>query len=95
MIDGISGGGGPVRGPLAGRTPATPAPDSTEPARPVARLGATARSGAGQLVAELASAPPVNQARVAELRAAIQGGRYPVDPDAIASAMLRLERGRP
>jgi flagellar biosynthesis anti-sigma factor FlgM len=95
MIDGISGGGGPVRRATTGRSPATQAADSKEPARPVSRINPTQRSGAGGLVADMASAPPVNSARVAELRAQVAGGRYPVDPLAIADAMLRLERGKP
>ncbi len=95
MIDGISGGGGLVRGPFAGRSAATSAADRKEPAQPVQRINPTQRSGAGGLIADMASAPPVNSARVAELRAQVAGGRYPVDPLAIADAMLRLERGKP
>ncbi len=95
MIDGISGGGGPVRGPFAGRNAVTPAAEAKEPTRPVQRINPTQRSGAGGLVAELASAPPVNAAKVEALRAQLAGGRYPVDPLAIADAMLRLERGKP
>jgi negative regulator of flagellin synthesis FlgM len=95
MIDGINGGGGPIRSPFAGRSTGPQAADAREPARPVARLNPTQRSGAGGLVAQLASAPPVNQARVNELKAAISGGRYQIDPQAIADAMIRLERGKP
>ncbi|OYQ25100.1 flagellar biosynthesis anti-sigma factor FlgM [Sandarakinorhabdus cyanobacteriorum] len=95
MIDGINGGGGPIRNPFTGRTSGPQAADAKEPARLVARLNPVARGGPGGLVAELASAPPVNRARVAELKAAIAGGRYPIDPQAIADAMIRLERGKP
>jgi flagellar biosynthesis anti-sigma factor FlgM len=95
MIDGINGGGGPIRSPFAGRSNGPNAAEAKEPSRPVARLTPTARSGAGGLVAELASAPPVNRARVDELRAAIAGGQYRIDPQAIADAMIRLERGKP
>tara|TARA_R110002049_G_scaffold54526_10_gene151747 strand:- start:881 stop:1210 length:330 start_codon:yes stop_codon:yes gene_type:complete len=35
---------------------------------------------------------PVNEARVAEVRAAIENGEYELDSDAIANAMLRFER---
>lgn len=95
MIDGINGGGGPIRSPFAGRSSGPNAADAKEPARPVARLVPTARSGAGGLVAELASAPPVNRARVDALKAAIDAGQYRIDPQAIADAMIRLERGKP
>ncbi len=93
MIDGISGGGGPVRGPWPSRSAATPAADSNEPARAVTRVTPVARSGPGGLVAELASAPPVDRGRVEALRSAIAEGRYKIDPTAIADAMLKLERG--
>lgn len=95
MIDGINGGGRPVRSAFASRTAGPQAADAQEPARPVARVAPTARSGAGGLVAELASAPPVNRARVDALKAAISGGQYRIDPQAIADAMIRLERGKP
>lgn len=94
MIDGISGGGGPVRRATVGRNTATAA-DSKEPARPVSRVTPAQRSGAGGLVAEMASAPPINGAKVEALKAQVAGGRYAVDPLAIADAMLRLERGKP
>lgn len=38
-----------------------------------------------------ASGPPVDSAKVAAIRAAIAEGRYPVDPDKIASSMLALD----
>ncbi len=37
---------------------------------------------------ELAAAPPVDTARVAALRAAIEAGSYRVDPEKIAAAMI-------
>jgi negative regulator of flagellin synthesis FlgM len=95
MIDGINGGGGSIRSPFASRSGGPTAAEAKEPARPVARLAPTARGQAGGLVAELASAPPVNRARVDELRAAISAGSYRIDPQAIAAAMLKLERGKP
>lgn len=99
MIDGISGRGGPIRGPIGART--TPIETGTaDPARAVRRTAAANdiaanRSGRSALVADMASAPPVNAARVAELRAQVIGGRFPIDPLAIADAMLRLDRGKP
>jgi flagellar biosynthesis anti-sigma factor FlgM len=97
MIDGINRGGGPL-GPFTARNqPArvtgAGASDTARPLRPVAEAGTTARRRG--LVAELAKAPPVNSVRVAQLQAEIASGRFKVDADGIAAAMLRLDRGRP
>ncbi|MEL7187377.1 MAG: flagellar biosynthesis anti-sigma factor FlgM [Pseudomonadota bacterium] len=40
----------------------------------------------------LESLPVVNQERVAEIKAAITSGDYEIDSDAIADAMVRLDR---
>lgn len=45
-----------------------------------------------RLEKSLASLPDVDSARVAEIKAAIENGNYEIDADAIASAMIRLER---
>jgi flagellar biosynthesis anti-sigma factor FlgM len=103
MIDGISGGSGPIRAPIGQRSaPAETKVESIglDSARGVRRnLPGTdvgrARTSRSALVADLAKAPPVNAARVAELKAQIEGGRYPLDPLRIADAMLKLDRGRP
>jgi negative regulator of flagellin synthesis FlgM len=74
------------------------AADPAQPVRRAAGIGATASSASSvgaALVADLAKAPPVDAARVAALKAAIDAGSYRVDPDAIAAAMLRLDQGRP
>ncbi len=43
------------------------------------------------LVAELAAAgPPVDHARIAQVRHAIADGRYPIDADAVAKAILNF-----
>lgn len=97
MIDGISGGGGPIRGPIGQRQPATET-TATEPTRSLRRPTTDllpTRVGRSPLVADLAKAPPVNAARVAELKAQMQAGRYTVDPLRIADAMLKLDRTRP
>jgi flagellar biosynthesis anti-sigma factor FlgM len=99
MIDGISGGGGPIRGPIGQRSAPAEA-TAADPARGLRRNlpgneFAPVRTGRSALVADLAKAPPVNAARVAELKAQIEGGRYPLDPLRIADAMLKLDRGRP
>ena len=99
MMDGISGGGGPIRGPLGQRS--TPVETvAADPAKSLRRaLPAndivTAKSGRSPLVADLAKAPPINAARVADLKARIAAGSYTIDPVRIADAMLKLDRGRP
>ena len=100
MVDQVSGGGLPQRAAalLAGsgqasngkvRADAGAAPEAGASRRaapitaPAAQLSPAAR--------ELAAAPPVDSSRVEALRARISEGRYPIDADAIASAMIRSE----
>ena len=100
MVDQVSGGGLPQRAAalLAGsgqasngkvRVDAGAAPEAGAGRRaapitaPAAQLSPAAR--------ELAAAPPVDSSRVEALRARISEGRYPIDADAIASAMIRSE----
>ena len=45
-----------------------------------------------QLDKTLASLPAVDSARVAEIKAAIESGNYEIDSEAIADAMIRLDR---
>lgn len=97
MIDGINGGGGPVRSLITARNLPAAETSAADPGQPVRRIAAGTQVAGSRiapraLVKELASAPPVNAARVAELRAALQAGRLPIDPDAIAGAMLKLDR---
>jgi negative regulator of flagellin synthesis FlgM len=40
----------------------------------------------------LASAPDIDEARISEIKTAIENGNYEIDSDAIAQAMLRFER---
>ncbi len=76
--------------------PASPTPASDGPVpRASAGLPRAVQQGsalAGAPARMAQEQPPVDTARVAALRAAIAEGRYPVDPDAIADAMLRAER---
>lgn len=44
---------------------------------------------AGALPAGLTSGPPIDAAMVARLGEAVAAGRYPVDPDRIAEALMR------
>ena len=45
-----------------------------------------------RLEKSLAGLPDVDSARVAEVKAAIENGEYQIDSDAIAEAMIRIER---
>lgn len=49
-------------------------------------------TGLQTLQRTLAAAPAINEARVAEVKAAIDAGTYKVNPDAIASRMLELDK---
>ena len=44
---------------------------------------------------QLAASPPVDSAKIASLRAAISEGRYTIDADSIAAAMIRSEISAP
>ena len=50
-----------------------------------------ALSGTAQAAKALAAVPPVDESRVASLRAAIADGSYAVDPLAIADKMIALD----
>lgn len=108
MVDSVSGKMAPLAGrtgpqSAVGRDqPAGPARLATD--RPLTAgndrpLPAIRAEGPGLVsegrvaVRRMAAEPPVEGTRVAELRAAIAGGRYPIDPDRIADAMLRSEPG--
>jgi negative regulator of flagellin synthesis FlgM len=72
---------------------ARPAPNGA-PAAPAPAAPATdsvALSGAAAAVRDLAAAPPVDEAKVASLKAAIAAGTYTVDAQAIADKMLALD----
>ena len=45
-----------------------------------------------QLDKTLAGLPAVNSARVDEIKAAIENGEYQIDSDAIADAMIQMDR---
>lgn len=68
----------PVSAPAAADTPAP--------------LAATRESTAAALSSSLAAAPPVDAARVAQLRQAIQDGSFALDPVAIADRMFDWNR---
>ena len=55
-------------------------------------LSSSGASGASNPVAAMAAeGAPVDNARVAAIRAAIAEGRYPVDPGKIARAMIEID----
>ena len=79
----------PVRGPTA--TPRSqPRPAAAGPAQNARHeLATKSLPQLVRLAAELSSAPPpVDQARIAEIRDAISKGSYRIDPDGIARALL-------
>jgi len=85
MINGIgsTGGGGRIDGARA---------QSTQSAGAPGRVAAKEEGAPPSPAAELAaSGPPVDTAKVAEIRTAIAEGRYSVDPRAIASKMIALD----
>lgn len=81
---------GPGNAAKGGKSqPAAAAP----PAGEKVTLTETARKLSG-LAAGAAGGPGIDEARVAELRAAIESGRYQPDPAAIAAALLDIEQPR-
>ena len=100
MVEGLKGGMIPQR-PVEGRSPTDRSQVVSVDGAPRAgadRSGPGARAAADGialkgLVRDLARTPPVDAARVADLRAAISAGRYPLDSAAVADAMIRSQRG--
>ena len=87
MIDGISRSGAGRLEPVRSGVERSEAPGKTADAAGRRELGAAANP-----LAEMAAAgPPVDGGKVAAIRAAIAEGRYPVDPQRIAAAMLALD----
>ena len=50
-------------------------------------------SGVRDAARDLAAAPPVDAARVAQLKSAIAAGEYHIDPDRIAARMIAADLG--
>ena len=70
---------------------------SRDPRQDSASSGDTVNRTSGAKLLErleksLADLPPVDEARVAEVKSAIENGDYEIDSGAIAEAMLRFER---
>jgi negative regulator of flagellin synthesis FlgM len=71
------------------RSPATPAVARVAPVRAEQSPPAATLPQLLNLVADLAGAePPVDNARIAEIRRAIADGSYTVDPDVLARAIV-------
>lgn len=101
MVNTVSGGSGPPLHALkpaatSGAESANAAQASSRPAsviRPdfAAAAALTSVSAAG-ITRDMAKSPPVDASRVAALKAEIASGRYTVDADKIAAAMIRSEQ---
>lgn len=70
---------------------------SSERAEAPARTGSTGQRVEGTVsspVSDMAAmGAPIDAGKIAEIRAAIAEGRYPVDPAAIAAKMIELDLG--
>ncbi|MBB4632832.1 flagellar biosynthesis anti-sigma factor FlgM [Sphingosinicella soli] len=95
MVDGISGrpaglnGASVLLDPAAAKAAGAAKTATAEAAPTPARAELSALASA----ARDAAAAPVDNARVAELRAAIASGSYTVDPEQIARKMVDLDLG--
>lgn len=104
--NGIGPGPAPVSGSVAGAGRGPAGPEGANPLagdQPAVRLlpaqpatvagagGAATDPAIGGLVRDLAGRPPVDHARVAELKMRIAAGAYPIDPGRIADAMIASE----
>ena len=70
---------------VAAATPTTPV---QTPVQPQAQAQAAVRSDSLALAKSMASAPPVNASRVAEIKKAIASGNFPILPATIADRMM-------
>jgi negative regulator of flagellin synthesis FlgM len=85
MIDGVGKSG-------SGRIELARGADKSAPAAAVGKAGAQPGAPVESAVFELVSSgAPVDSAKVAQIRAAIAEGRYPVDPGKIAERMIALD----
>jgi flagellar biosynthesis anti-sigma factor FlgM len=77
-----------VRNAQTGGSPSMPAAEAQAAPVPLSKLTAAARALAD-------AGPPVDYARIAQIRTAISQGDYKIDSKAIADAMLRHYSGGP
>jgi flagellar biosynthesis anti-sigma factor FlgM len=93
MVDAVSGGGKPITD-LVKAAPSTDAQKVKATAiRPEARQMPTSETGVAGIARDMAQAAPVDTAKVETLRSQIASGSYKADPDRIADAMIRAEKG--
>ncbi len=93
MVDGIAGGG---RGRIdAARTQAAQRISTLARPKPVQLAPDTGPTltVAGSATTLAKAGPPVDAEKVARIKAAIVGGRYPIDVRAIAEKMIDLDLG--
>lgn len=90
VIDGVSSGAFPRPAPATETSPSVRGAETAATAAASSVLRPANSSLAG-IARDLASAPPVDGAKVERLRNAIIAGDYRPDPEAIAAAMLALE----
>jgi len=80
-------------GSKVAKTSAAPEKASASPASPTDTVNLTSNAKLlERLDKTLASLPAVDSGRVAEIKAAIENGDYQIDADAIADAMIMLDR---
>ena len=90
MVSNISSPSGaprPTQEPERSRGGPRTASSAAASGAPVDRLQLS--GGAGALPAGMLAGPPIDTAMVARLGEAVAAGRYPIDPDRIAEALLR------
>lgn len=91
-INGLDPQSAPIGAGRAAQRPrdATTGPSSAAPSDAVRITGSAARLAA--LERSLQELPAVDEARVAQIRSAIEAGRYSVVPERIASRLVELEQ---
>ena len=81
-----------TRATAAATTPAGPvSPASAKASASKPAADPFARSPTAAAARDLAAAPPIDSAKVADLRARIAAGTYVVDPAQIAAKMIELD----
>lgn len=93
MMDPVSGGAKPITDLLKATSSAETQKARAATPKPELRSMPMPEAGVGGLVREMAEAPPVDLGKVESLRAQIASGAYKVEPDKIAAAMIRAEKG--
>ena len=96
MGDPVTGTGGSERAiaralsGIAAPAPVRPVQPATTPRDPQMTMAPADITSAGGLAASLASKPPIDAARVAQIKKAIANGTFPILPATIADRLLAL-----